>query len=76
MSDPAADARYVVSHFQRVLGGDGGRVSLVSFDASRLRVKYEVGDCDECVLAPDDLAGMIKELLERRRSTIASVEVI
>ncbi len=76
MSDPAEDARAVIAHFQRMLGPDGGQVALLALDGPVMRVSYALGDCEDCVLAAEDLGGMMQELLARRRSAITSVEVV
>jgi hypothetical protein len=75
MSASDADARAVISHFQRMLGTDGSVLQLQSLQDDVLTVTYRAGDCDTCELAPDDLVGMMQDLLTRRGSTITKVAV-
>ena len=73
MSQHDADARAVVSHFQRMLGADGSALELQSVDGDLLTVSYRPGNCATCELAPEDLLGMMAELLARRRSALTRV---
>jgi hypothetical protein len=73
VSQPDADARAVIAHFQRILGTDGSVLHMQSLQDDVLTVVYRAGDCDTCELAPQDLAGMMQELLARRGSAIRRV---
>lgn len=70
-----SDARAVVAHFQRMLASDGSVLALESVDEARMRVRYTPGSCSDCVLAPEDLVGMIEEMLARRGATVGKVEL-
>jgi hypothetical protein len=58
-----------------MLGGDGASLHLAALEGPLLRVRYVPGDCADCTLAPDDLVGMMQEMLARRGSAINRVEV-
>jgi Fe-S cluster biogenesis protein NfuA len=75
VSRPDADARAVVAHFQRMVAADGSMVELAGLEGTRMRVRYAPGDCSDCVLAPEDLTGMMEEMLARRGSAITKVEL-
>jgi Fe-S cluster biogenesis protein NfuA len=71
-----ADTRAVVSHFQAMLAGDGALVQLLALDGGLMKVGHVPGDCEGCLLAPEDLSGMMEELLVRRSSSLKKVEVV
>lgn len=75
MSDALNDARAVIAHFRQMLGADGSELTLRYVHGNVLHVSYRRGECDDCVLDPDDLKGMMEELLQRRRSSLNKVEL-
>ncbi len=68
----------VVSQFNEIVKPDGGSVSFVSSDEGILRVRYSPGnheECEACVMTPDALAGMMKDMVMTLDPTITDVEV-
>jgi Fe-S cluster biogenesis protein NfuA len=68
----------VVSQFDEIVKPDGGSVSFVSADDGVLRVHYAPGtneECAACVMSPDALAGMIKDMVISLDPSIKDVVV-
>ena len=71
-------ARQVVEQFNEIVKPEGGSVTLVSTDAGVLRVRYIPGvneECADCVMEPDALAGMMKDMLITLDPAIKEVRV-
>lgn len=71
-------ARQVVEQFNEIVAPEGGSVSLLSAEGGVLRVRYVAGvneECAECVMEPDALAGMMKDMVVTLDSTITEVEI-
>jgi Fe-S cluster biogenesis protein NfuA len=73
VNEPDTGALAVLAHFRSMLGADGTVLQLRKVEAGVLTVSYEIGDCDTCELAPEDLVGMMEEQLARRGSAIRKV---
>lgn len=73
MNEPDAAALAVLSHFRTMLAGDGTVLEMRGLKADVLTVRYEEGDCDTCILPPEDLIGMMEEMLARRGSIVKKV---
>ncbi|MBJ20691.1 MAG: NifU family protein [bacterium] len=68
----------VVSQFNEIVKPDGGSVSFVSANDGILRVRYAPGkneECETCVMTPEALAGMIKDMVMTLDPSITDVEV-
>ena len=68
----------VVSQFNEIVKPDGGSVRFVSADGGVLRVQYAPGandECEACVMSPDALAGMMKDMVMTLDPSIKDVEV-
>ena len=71
-------ADQVVSQFDEIVKPDGGSVSFVSADDGVLRVQYAPGtneECAACVMSPDALAGMMKDMVISLDPSIKDVVV-
>ena len=58
---------------------EGGSVTLLSDDGGVLRVRYVPGvneECAECVMEPEALGAMMKEMVVTLDPDISSVEVV
>jgi len=71
-------ASEVVSQFQRMLGADGGELTLLEETPTRVRIRYFKGAaaCEACLMSPEDLQEMIAEKLARQAPRISSVEIV
>jgi Fe-S cluster biogenesis protein NfuA len=68
----------VVSQFNEIVKPDGGSVRFVSADGGILRVQYAPGsneECETCVMSPDALAGMMKDMVMTLAPSITDVQV-
>ena len=71
-------AEEVVQQFNEIVKPDGGSVTFVSADEGVLRVRYAPGtneECETCVMAPDALAGMMKDMVVTLDPSITNVEI-
>lgn len=71
-------ARQVVEQFNEIVKPEGGSITLVSADEGVLRVRYVPGvndECAECVMEPDALAGMMKDMVITLDPAITDVRV-
>ena len=71
-------ARQVVEQFNEIVKPEGGSISLVSTEQGVLRVRYVPGvneECAECVMEPDALAAMMKDMVVTLDPNISEVEV-
>ncbi len=68
----------VVSQFNEIVKPDGGSVSFISADDGVLRIRYAPGkndECETCVMTPDALAGMMKDMVMTLDPSIKDVEI-
>ena len=68
----------VIEAFDEIVKPEGGSVSLVSVEEDVLRVAYAKGvneQCAECIMEPDALAGMMKDMLVDQAPQIREVSV-
>ena len=75
--DPAVG--FVVDRFNRMLEGDGARLDVVGVDGATLTLRYVAGpdgECDACVLDPDDLDVLVADALARQGATTARVTIL
>ena len=71
-------ARQVVEQFNEIVKPEGGSVTLLSDDGGVLRVRYVPGvneECAECVMEPDALGAMMKDMVVTLDPGITAVEV-
>ncbi len=71
-------ALQVVEQFNEIVKPEGGSVSLVSNEGGVLRVRYVPGvneQCAECVMEPEALAAMMKDMVVTLDPSITDVQV-
>ncbi len=71
-------ARQVVEQFDEIVKPDGGSVRFVSAEDGVLRVRYAPGtneECETCVITPDALASMMKDMVVTIDPAITDVEI-
>lgn len=71
-------AEQVVEQFNEIVKPDGGSIAFVSADAGVLRVRYAPGkneECESCVMPPDALGAMMKDMVQTLDPSIQEVEV-
>ena len=71
-------AQQVAEQFDEIVKPDGGSVTFVSAEAGVLRVRYVPGsneECETCVMAPDSLAAMMKDMVQGLDPSIQQVEI-
>ncbi len=69
---------FVLDRFNSMLAADGARVEMVAIDGGTLRLRYvagPAGECDACVLDPDDLEMLIGEALAGKAPDVSTVTV-
>ena len=74
----AEGAALVVEHFDEIVRPDGGTVRLLAREGDTLRVGYRPGTneaCETCVISPEQLAEMMRDLLRDHDPGIRTVEV-
>lgn len=70
--------RQVVLQFDEIVKPEGGRVTFLSDDGGILRVRYVPGvneACAECVMEPEALGAMMKDMVATLDPSITAVEV-
>ncbi len=75
----SAGARQVVEQFDEIVKPEGGSVALLSASAGVLKVSYRAGvneECADCVMEPDALAAMMRDMVVAIDDSIESVEVV
>ena len=75
--EPAA--AFVVDRFNRMLRSDGARLDVVATDATALTLRYVAGpdgECEACVLDPDDLDVLVAEALVRQGARATTVTIV
>jgi Fe-S cluster biogenesis protein NfuA len=78
MTSPSAGVHAVIEAFDEIVKPDGGSVSLLDIEGDVLRVSYAKGvneQCVECIMEPDALAGMMKDMLADQAPEIRDVAV-
>ena len=71
--------QFVLDRFNAMLAENGASLEVASLEAGRLRLRFHqgaAGDCDACVLEPDDLEVLIGEALQLGAPEIQRVEVL
>lgn len=69
---------FVLERFNAMLASDGARLDVVdASDGLTLRyVAGSEGECEACVLDPDDLDVLVAEALERQGASTTSVTIL
>jgi hypothetical protein len=70
---------FVVERFNRMLEGDGARLDVVDAGADALTLRYVAGpegECEACVLDPDDLDVLVADALARQGATPTTVTIL
>lgn len=78
MSETSPGIQAVIEAFNEIVQPDGGSVRLIGVEKSLLRVAYSQGkndQCVECIMEPDALAGMMKDMLNDQAPEISEVSV-
>jgi Fe-S cluster biogenesis protein NfuA len=74
----SAAAEQVVEQFNEIVKPDGGSVTLVSASDGVLLVRYAPGtneECETCVMEPDALAGMMRDMVITLDPSITDVKI-
>ena len=80
LGDPAI--AFVVDRFNAMLEADGARLEVVSAAADAITLRYVsadgtgAGECEACVLDPDDLEQLVGEALQRQSGAARAVTVL
>jgi hypothetical protein len=70
---------FVIDRFNRMLEGDGARLDVVEATADGVTLRYVAGpegECEACVLDPDDLDVLVADALERQGATPSAVTIL
>jgi len=70
---------FVVDRFNRILEGDGARLDVVATDGFTLTLRYVAGsegECEACVLDPDDLDVLVADALARQGVTPTALTIL
>jgi hypothetical protein len=70
---------FVLDRFNAMLASDGARLDVVDAGADALTLRYvagEDGECEACVLDPDDLDVLVAEALTRQGATTTTVTIL
>jgi hypothetical protein len=70
---------FVVDRFNRMLEGDGARLDVVAAGEGGLTLQYVAGpdgECEACVLDPDDLDVLVADALVRQGATATAVTIL
>lgn len=70
---------FVVDRFNRMLEGDGARLQVVGAEGVTLTLRYvagPAGECEACVLDPDDLDVLVADALVRQGATTTAVRIL
>ena len=70
---------FVLKRFNSLLESDGARLDVVSSDGPTLTLRYVAGpegECEACVLDPDDLDVLVAEALARQGATDTAVTIL
>jgi hypothetical protein len=70
---------FVLDRFNAMLASDGARLEVVETAADALTLRYVAGpegECEACVLDPDDLDVLVSEALTRQGATAPTVTIL
>jgi Fe-S cluster biogenesis protein NfuA len=70
--------QFVVDRFNAMLSSDAASLTVDDFESGVLNLRYggaSGGDCEACVLLPEDLEALIGEALIGKASGVTSVRV-
>jgi Fe-S cluster biogenesis protein NfuA len=70
--------QFVVDRFNAMLSSDAPSIAVEDFEGGVLSLRYGGvggGDCEACVLSPEDLEALIGEALIGKASGVTSVRV-
>ena len=70
---------FVLDRFNAMLASDGARLDVVDAGADALTLRYVAGpegECEACVLDPDDLDVLVAEALTRQGASTTSVTIL
>ena len=70
---------FVLDRFNALLASDGARLDVVDAGADALTLRYVAGpegECEACVLDPDDLDVLVAEALQRQGAPTTSVTIL
>jgi hypothetical protein len=74
---------FVLDRFNAMLASDGARLEVVETAADALTLRYvagpgdgEDGECEACVLDPDDLDVLVAEALTRQGASTSTVTIL
>lgn len=70
---------FVLDRFNRMLESDGARLDVVSTDGDTVTLRYVAGpegECEACVLHPDDLDVLVTDALVRQGARTTSVTIL
>ena len=70
---------FVLDRFNAMLASDGARLDVVDAGSDALTLRYVAGpdgDCEACVLDPDDLDVLVADALTRQGAPTTSVTIL
>ena len=70
---------FVLDRFNRLLEGDGARLDVVDAAGDTLTLRYVAGpegECEACVLDPDDLDVLVADALTRQGAPVTTVTIL
>jgi hypothetical protein len=74
---------FVLDRFNAMLASDGARLDVVDAASDALTLRYvagpgqgEDGECEACVLDPDDLDVLVADALTRQGASTTSVTIL
>ena len=70
---------FVLDRFNAMLASDGARLDVVDAGSDALTLRYvagEDGDCEACVLDPDDLDVLVADALQRQGASTTTVTIL
>ena len=69
----------MLDRFKAMLASDGARLDVVDAGSDALTLRYvagEDGDCEACVLDPDDLDVLVADALQRQGASTTTVTIL
>jgi hypothetical protein len=70
---------FVLDRFNAMLESDGARLDVVDASGQTLTLRYVAGpdgDCEACVLDPDDLDVLVADALTRQGASTSTVTIL
>jgi hypothetical protein len=70
---------FVLDRFNAMLASDGARLDVVDAAGDALTLRYVAGadgECDACVLDPDDLDVLVADALTRQGASTTTVTIL